>query len=94
MITATILMAIAALLALVRFRIFRPMLVVLAATLSLWGLTELTHPLAWYWALIASAALYALAYGVFVWLVRVRVFWVALVLTILLIMAVRAVLTS
>lgn len=94
MITATVLSAIVALLGLVRFRIFRPMLVVLAATLSLWGLTELTQPLAWYWAALASTTLYALAYGVFVWAVRVRAFWLALVLVIALIMAVRAVLTS
>lgn len=94
MIVATVLLAIVTLIALVRFRIFRPMLVVLATTLSLWGLTELVQPLAWYWAAIACVALYALAYGVYVWVVRVRAFWLALVLTIILIMAVRAVLTS
>lgn len=92
-ITATILAAIAALFALVRLRVFRPMLVVIAATASLWGLIGAISSLPWYLVMIASIVLYALAYGLYVWIVRIRRFWVAAVVILLLIIAVRYIMT-
>lgn len=91
-ITATILVAVLALLGLVRLRVFRPMLVVLAATITLWGLVGMLTALEWYWVAAASVTLYALAYGLFVWIVRIRRFWLALVVALALIIAVRLVL--
>jgi hypothetical protein len=88
-IAAAILIAIVALIGLVRLRIFRPLLVVLAVTMSLWGLSGLVSTLPLQWALPLIAGLYAIAYGLFVWIVRVRVFWVAALLTVLLVGAVR-----
>lgn len=93
-ITATIVVAIGALLGLVRLRVFRPLLVVLAATVTLWGLIGMVTVFEWYWAALASLVLYALAYGLFVWVVRIRRFWLALVVVLLLVIAVRFALVS
>lgn len=92
-ITASVVVAIGALVGLVRLRVFRPMLVVIAATISLWGLIGMLSSLAWYWVMLASVVLYAFAYGLFVWTVRIRLFWAALVVCLLLIIAVRYVMT-
>lgn len=92
-ITAVAITAIAALIALVRLRVFRPMLVVIAVTASLWGLMALLSPLEWYWTMLAGAAVYAVAYGLFVWTVRIRRFWIALILVLLLIVAIRYIMT-
>ncbi len=92
--TASVIVAILGLIGLIRLRAFRPMLIALAATASLWGLIGNVTVMTWYWALLASLLLYALAYGLFTWVVRIRVFWVALMLTVLLVVAVRYMLTS
>jgi len=92
-ITSTVIIAIIALVGLVRLRVFRPMLVVIAATISLWGMIGVLSSLAWYWVLLACVVLYAIAYGLFVWIVRIRLFWAALVVCLLLIIAVRYVMT-
>lgn len=92
-ITATIIVAIGALIGLVRLRVFRPMLVVIAATVSLWGMIGSLSSLAWFWVMIASVVLFALAYGLFVWAVRIRQFLAALIVILLLIVAVRYVMT-
>ena len=92
-ITATVIVAIVALVALVRLRVFRPLLVVIAATVSLWGMIGMLSSLAWYWVMLASILLYAVAYGLFVWVVRIRLFWAALIVILLLIIAVRYVMT-
>lgn len=93
-ITSAILLAIVGLLGTVRLRVFRPMIVVVAATASLWGLMVATDSLAWHWGLLAHGVLYGLAYGIFTWAVRIRRFWVALVLSVMLIVVLRYVMTS
>lgn len=93
LVTSQILAAVAALLGLVRLRVFRPLLVVLATTVSLWGLVGALSALAWYGLALASVVLYALAYGLFVWIVRVRKFWLALIVAVILVIIVRFVLT-
>src|SRR5690606_32821563 len=84
-ITSAILLAIVGLLGTVRLRVFRPMIVVVAATASLWGLMMTTDSLAWHWGLLAHGILYGLAYGLFTWAVRIRRFLVALILSVVLI---------
>jgi hypothetical protein len=93
-ITATIIGAAVGLFGLVKMQVFRPLLIVLASFVSLWGLMLLLTPLAWYGAMIAAAGLYGLAFGVFAWLARVRKFWIAAILVILLVIAVRLILNS
>lgn len=93
-ITASVLAGILMLLGLVRLGVFRPLLVVLAATVSLWGLVEMVRVWPWYYAVLAMVVLYALAYGTFSWISRIRNFWVALGISVVLLVAVRFLLTS
>ena len=94
MITASIVAGVLALLALVRLGVFRPLLVVLAVVVSLWSLVETLWTAQWYYAAICSVVLYALAYGAYGWIARIRSFWIALGISIVLMVAVRFVITS
>ena len=93
-VTATILGAALGLFGLVRFQVFRPLLVVLAAIVALWGLLEVVSPFVWYIELPAVMVLYGLAFGVFAWLARIRHFLISLVAIIVLVVVVRLVLNS
>jgi hypothetical protein len=92
--TATILGAAIGLFGLVRLQVFRPLLIVIAAYVALWGLLASLLPLSWYTALGIAAALYGLAFGAFAWLARIRNFYIAIIIVILVIVAVRFVLNS
>lgn len=94
LVTANILTSIVGLLAMVRLQVFRPLLVVLAVVVSLWSLPLVLGALAWYFAVLASAVIGALAYIAFSWLVRVRSFAMALILTIIAIVVVRLIMYS
>jgi len=94
MITASIIAGVLTLLALVRSGVFRPLLVVLAVVVSLWSLVETLWTAEWYYAAICSVVLYALAYGAYSWIARIRSFWIALGISIVLMVAVRFVITS
>lgn len=74
---------------LARMRIYRPMFIVLATAIALWGVHFWLMGSTWYVAVGAVAVLYALAYGAFGWLARIRSFVLSLVLTIVLVVAVR-----
>jgi len=74
---------------LARMRIFRPMFVVLATAVALWGVHFWLFSATWYWTLAAAAILYALAYGAFTWIARIRSFLLSLVLTVALVIAIR-----
>jgi hypothetical protein len=93
MITATIIGAAAGLFGLVRLHVFRPLLIVIATFVSLWGLLSLLVSLPWYGAMLIAAIMYGLAFGVFAWLVRIRKFFIALVVVIVVVVAVRLVLS-
>lgn len=86
--------AIVGLLGLIRLRSFRPLLVVLAVTVALGGLAQQADLLAWYWAALASAGLFAVAYALFAWVARIRAFWLALVVTVVLVVITRLALFS
>lgn len=77
---------------LIRQRTFRPLLVVLAATLVFGGLFQLLGSLAWYVSLLMSVMLFGLAYGLFAWISRLKIFWQSLIVTVLCIGVVRLVL--
>jgi hypothetical protein len=72
---------------------FRPLLVVLAVVATLWGLEQSLQNMAWQIQLAAHIILYALAYGVFAWIARLRQFWVVIVLFVVLIVLMRFLLT-
>lgn len=90
---ATIIGAGVGLFFLVKLQVFRPLLVVLAATISLWGIVSLAGLLPWYGIGLSTVLLYAFAYGAFAWVARLRSFWLVLVLLIALIAGVRVVLS-
>ncbi len=94
MIVAMVIGAIAGLVALARLRVYRPLLIVLAATIALWGLGTVLAPLAWYWGLLAAVVFFGLAYGLFAWIARIRNFIMALVVTIVAIVIVRLLLVA
>lgn len=79
---ALIVTGIVGLLGLVRLGVYRPLLVALAAAVSLWGIALWTGGLQWFEAAAWSALLYALVYAVYTWLVRPRSFALAVVLVV------------
>lgn len=92
--TSTIIGAAVGLFGLVKLQVFRPLLIVIASFVSLWGLLLLLVPLPWYLAAVAAAGLYGVAFGAFGWIARIRQFFFAIILVILMIVAVRLILNS
>lgn len=94
-IVAMILGAVAALIALVQARVYRPLLAVIAATAALWGFAlALLGGVAWYWALLITAILFGLTYALFAWVARIRSFVLAIVISLVLIVVIRLVLVG
>lgn len=65
---------------LVKCRIFRPLLVVLSASIALWGYQRLSGGEEWYIELGAVALFFCIAFMLFAWLARVRSFVFAAIL--------------
>ncbi len=93
-IVAMIVGAIAGVVALARLRVYRPLLIVIAVTIALWGATALLSGLVWYWTFLLTALLFGFAYGLFAWVSRVRSFILALVIAVVLVVAIRYVLVA
>lgn len=89
MIVAAVVGSICGVALLVRLRIYRPLLISLAAIVSLWSIHSLYESVAWYWAFIIAVLLFALSYGLFAWVARIRHFVLALVVIIVLIVLIR-----
>lgn len=79
---------------LMRVQVFRPLLVVLAVTIALWGIALNILNWPWYAVVMVSAGLHAVAYGFFAWVSRIRLFWVVIVLVLLTIVGIRLILAS
>ena len=79
---------------LMRIQVFRPLLVVIAVTISLWGIGLLMLHWPWYAIMGISAVLHAFAYGLFAWLSRIRFFWIVIILLVALVMLIRLVLAA
>lgn len=88
---AMILVSIASLLSLVRNGVFRPLLVVLASLIALWGASAWLGPLPWWQGMLWHGVLFALAYALFAWVARLSNFLIAVIVTIVLIVAARLV---
>ncbi len=89
-VAASVFAGIAGLALLVRRRVVRPLLVVLAVAVTEWGITSswLTG-YEWYYALPLVMLITGLFYAVFVWFTQLRHFLLAFILTILLIVGFR-----
>lgn len=88
-IVAMVIGVIAGLVSLVRMRVYRPLLAVLAATIALWGVHELVLGAKWYWGLLALMLLFGLAYALFTWLSRIRSLIIALIAIVIAVVVVR-----
>ena len=86
--------AIIALLGLIRLRIFRPLLVVLAVLLCLGGLAQKVDGLSWYWSAAVCVGLFAGSYALYTWVARIKAFWLAVLVTVVLAVATRLILFS
>lgn len=80
---ATVLIAVAALIVLVRLSIFRPLLITIAAAVALWSLAQWVSGLWWVEAVAWSIVLYILAYALFGWIARHMHIVVALIVSVL-----------
>lgn len=85
---------IAALAGLIRLRVYRPLLVLIASVISTWGLVQLSWDFGWFTGLLVVAVMYALTFAAFSWLARVREFFISLALIVILVIAMRLVMTS
>lgn len=93
MVVAIVLGGLAGLIALVQARVYRPLLVVLAVAASLWGFQSIMGGFAWYWVLLICALLFAATYMLFTWMARIRPFPVAAIVSIVLVVLIRFVMS-
>jgi hypothetical protein len=91
---ATVLGAGLGLVVLVRLQVFRSLLIVLAASISLWGVEITLSTWTWPYALLVSILLFAIAYSLFAWIARLRSFLTALIVIVVLIVAIRLALNA
>lgn len=88
-ISAGFLAAAAGLVLLVRLRVYRPLLVAIAALIALWGLYTITDGMVWIAALSLFAVLTAATYGLFTWLARIRSFLISLITIVIALVLIR-----
>lgn len=89
---ATVLATIAAVVTMAQWQIFRPLLIAVAAAAALWGLKKYSGELAvqsgWEFY-IYSAGLFAAAYLLFYWVMRLKAFWLSVALAVVLVVVIR-----
>lgn len=74
---------------LVRRGLFRPLLVVLGAVASLWGVGAMATNFGWIAATLFMVLVCSLVYSLFAWIAQPRRFWVAFALTVAAVIALR-----
>ena len=90
---AIVIGAVLGLFATVQQRAYRPLLVIILATISFWGIFSLLSTLNWLAMIAAAAILFALCYLAFSWIVQLRNIYIALALGILLTIIIRLVIS-
>lgn len=93
----SVLFAIAAVAILARWQVFRPLLIAIGATVALWGFGKYVQDLIGNSGLeyyVVSAILYAAAYLLFYFVMRIRAFTVSVCLLVALVAALRFVIVS
>lgn len=78
-IVALVLVAVAGIYFLVRFGIYRPLVVVVASLAALWPLLAMVANLSIISSIIITGVLFGIAYLAFAWLVRVRPIWLSII---------------
>lgn len=87
--TAAFLATAGGLVALVRLRVYRPLLVAIAALIAIWGVSRITEGMTWPAALATYAVLNAAIYGLFTWLARIRSFLLSVILIVIALVLIR-----
>lgn len=88
---AMIIAGVAGVIVLVRSLVYRPLLIVIGSTISLWGVTSWISNLTILEQVGWMALLFALAYSAFGWIARIRNVIIMLIVVIVLIIAARAI---
>lgn len=88
-IAATIVGACLGVVWLTKLQVYRALLVVLAASISLWTLQILLQNWVWQSALLISLLMYSLAYSLFAWVARIRQFILTVIIILILIVVTR-----
>ena len=87
---AAIIVAFAAFAVLMHWTVYRALLLVIAATVAMWGIKKYADPLtvgSWMEYYLFSALLYALSYALFYWILRLRNFVVSIIIMIVAVVA-------
>ena len=90
-ITTAFIASFVAVVVLAHIRVYRPLLIILAAILALWGIQAIAAVLPWYWALAGMIAVGALAYSLFAWIARIRSFILSAVVAIVIAVIIRCI---
>ena len=90
-ITTAFIASFVAVVVLAHIRVYRPLLIILAAILALWGIQSIVAVLPWYWALAGMIAVGALAYSLFAWIARIRSFILSAVVAIVIAVIIRCI---
>lgn len=90
-ITTAFIASFVAVVVLAHIRVYRPLLIILAAILALWGIQSIVAVLPWYWALAGMIAVGALAYSLFAWIARIRSFVLSAVAAIVIAVIIRCI---
>lgn len=90
-ITTAFIASFVAVVVLAHIRVYRPLLIILAAILALWGIQAIAAVLPWYWALVGMIAVGALAYSLFAWIARIRSFILSAVVAIVIAVIIRCI---
>lgn len=86
---SSVLLAVAAIFALIKLTVARPLIVAVSAVAVLWDLSLWTAGLVWFEALAWSVVLYALSYALFGWIARHAHLIVSLVTALIVIIVIR-----
>ena len=86
---AAILVAVLAIVGMVRMGVARPIIIAAASAAVLWNLSTWTMGLFWIEAIIWSALLYALSYALFGWITRYMTLWVTIVISLIIVVIIR-----
>lgn len=79
----------ASVVAMVGAMVYRPLLVAIAAFVTTWGVHSWLGGLEWWSATLWQALIFALAYAAYAWIARIVQFWLAAVVTVVVVVLCR-----
>lgn len=86
---AAVLVAVLAVIVMVRMAVARPIIITIGTAALLWNLASWTLGLFWLEAIVWSIALYALAFALFAWMTRYATLWMTVIVSLFIILVIR-----